>query len=174
MYKAIDGTIKNTFKIGRLVKATFTSTLLTADRILSAPNKSGTIALLDDTVIEWTQNTAYTIGQVRTYKNNLYICIVNHTSGTSFPTNYVTNQYWYPLGFPVGGLALHENNLVLRGFQRCNGTAISRTDFDVLFALKGTATPYGAGNGTTTFNVPNITATVNAGGANRLYYYVKV
>jgi microcystin-dependent protein len=36
----------------------------------------------------------------------------------------------------------------------CNGTAVSRTTYATLFALIGTT--YGAGDGTTTFNLPNL------------------
>lgn len=39
------------------------------------------------------------------------------------------------------------------GWLLCNGQAISRTDYAVLFALIGTN--FGSGNGTTTFNVPD-------------------
>lgn len=40
------------------------------------------------------------------------------------------------------------------GWQVCDGSAISRTTYPKLFALLSTT--YGAGNGTTTFNVPNM------------------
>lgn len=40
------------------------------------------------------------------------------------------------------------------GFLICNGGAISRTTYADLFAVIGTN--YGAGDGTTTFNLPNI------------------
>ena len=44
---------------------------------------------------------------------------------------------------------------------KADGQAVSRTTYATLFSLIGTT--YGAGNGTTTFNVPNIT-TLNANG----------
>lgn len=40
------------------------------------------------------------------------------------------------------------------GWLLCNGQAVSRTTFAALFAAIGTA--YGVGNGTTTFNVPDL------------------
>jgi microcystin-dependent protein len=39
------------------------------------------------------------------------------------------------------------------GHLLCNGTAVSRSTYDDLFAVIGTG--YGVGNGTTTFNLPN-------------------
>lgn len=47
------------------------------------------------------------------------------------------------------------------GFGWLNGQAISRTLYPVLFALWGTT--YGTGNGTTTFNVPNMQGVVPIG-----------
>lgn len=40
------------------------------------------------------------------------------------------------------------------GWYPCNGAALSRTDFAELFEVIGTT--YGAGNGSTTFNIPNL------------------
>jgi len=40
------------------------------------------------------------------------------------------------------------------GYLRCNGNAVSRGTFSVLFAVIGTT--YGVGDGSTTFNVPNL------------------
>lgn len=47
------------------------------------------------------------------------------------------------------------------GFLLCDGTAISRTTFATLFAIVGTT--YGAGDGSTTFNLPNLQGRVPAG-----------
>jgi len=42
---------------------------------------------------------------------------------------------------------------------KCDGTAVSRTKYLDLFTAIGTG--HGAGNGTTTFNLPNLTAPTN-------------
>jgi microcystin-dependent protein len=47
------------------------------------------------------------------------------------------------------------------GWLLCNGSAVSRTTYATLFAVLGTA--YGAGDGTTTFNVPNRNDRVGVG-----------
>lgn len=49
---------------------------------------------------------------------------------------------------------------------RANGQAISRTTFSALFAIIGTT--FGAGDGSTTFNVPSI----SVGGTTALYYVI--
>jgi Phage Tail Collar Domain len=47
------------------------------------------------------------------------------------------------------------------GFALCDGTAISRTTYAKLFAAIGTR--YGVGDGSTTFNLPTMTATIPIG-----------
>lgn len=47
------------------------------------------------------------------------------------------------------------------GWLLCDGSAISRTTFATLFAAIGTT--FGAGNGTTTFNVPDLRGRVPVG-----------
>jgi microcystin-dependent protein len=47
------------------------------------------------------------------------------------------------------------------GFLLCDGSSVSRTTYADLFALIGTT--YGAGNGTTTFNLPNLKGKVAVG-----------
>lgn len=47
------------------------------------------------------------------------------------------------------------------GYVMCDGSAISRTTYASLFAVIGTA--YGTGDGSTTFNLPNITSNILAG-----------
>lgn len=47
------------------------------------------------------------------------------------------------------------------GWLICGGQAVSRTTYAALFAVIGTT--YGAGNGTTTFNVPDLRSRVIAG-----------
>lgn len=42
------------------------------------------------------------------------------------------------------------------GWLRCDGSAVSRSVYARLFAITGTT--FGAGDGSTTFNLPNLTA----------------
>jgi len=55
---------------------------------------------------------------------------------------------------PVGSMSMFAGAVAPAGWLLCNGQAVSRTTFAALFAVCGTA--YGAGNGSTTFNVPNL------------------
>lgn len=55
---------------------------------------------------------------------------------------------------PVGAVAYFAANSVPSGWVKANGAALSRTTYAALFAKIGTL--YGAGDGTTTFNVPDL------------------
>lgn len=55
---------------------------------------------------------------------------------------------------PVGGVMHVLNSTVPDGFLKANGAALSRTAYEALFAVLGTT--YGSGDGTTTFNLPDL------------------
>ena len=54
----------------------------------------------------------------------------------------------------TGVVQLYAGSTAPSGWLICNGQAVSRTTYAALFAVIGTT--YGAGNGSTTFNVPNL------------------
>jgi microcystin-dependent protein len=54
----------------------------------------------------------------------------------------------------VGAIKPWSKATAPAGYVLCDGAAISRTDYADLFAI--ISTTYGAGNGSTTFNVPNL------------------
>jgi microcystin-dependent protein len=54
---------------------------------------------------------------------------------------------------PTGSLIMWPSVTIPTDWKLCNGDAISRTTFATLFSLLGTT--FGAGDGSTTFNLPN-------------------
>lgn len=58
------------------------------------------------------------------------------------------------VGLPVGTIVPWAKASVPSGFLLCDGSAVSRTTYADLYAIIADA--YGAGDGSTTFNVPNI------------------
>lgn len=56
-------------------------------------------------------------------------------------------------GIPVGGMMDYGGATAPTGWLLCDGSAVSRTAYAALFTAIGTS--YGAGNGTTTFNIPD-------------------
>lgn len=62
---------------------------------------------------------------------------------------------------PVGTVLMFAGSAPPDGWLVCDGAAVSRTQYAKLFAIVGTA--YGAGDGATTFNVPNFKGRFPAG-----------
>ncbi len=57
-------------------------------------------------------------------------------------------------GIPTATIVPWTASSVPSGFLECDGTAVSRTTYAALFAV--VSTTYGAGNGSSTFNLPNL------------------
>lgn len=62
---------------------------------------------------------------------------------------------------PVGGTILWPSASIPTGWLLCNGQAISRATFAALFTLLGTG--WGTGDGSTTFNIPDMRGRVPIG-----------
>lgn len=104
----------------------------------------------------------YIPGRVVLYTdNNLYKCIQANGAGSTVvaPTD---STYWSRIStyadlvdpVPTGVVLPFGGSTVPEGFLLCNGAAISRTTYAKLFAAIGTL--YGAGDGATTFNLPDM------------------
>lgn len=79
------------------------------------------------------------------------------------------NELWYAGGGSgsttmAGLIYINPSTTLPDGFLWCDGAAYSRTDYAELFSVIGTK--YGAGNGSTTFNVPDLTTRVPIGAGN--------
>ena len=57
-------------------------------------------------------------------------------------------------GIPTATIVPWSSASVPAGFLECNGAAVSRSTYSALFAIVGTT--YGAGDGSTTFNTPDL------------------
>lgn len=55
---------------------------------------------------------------------------------------------------PVGNVQVFAASSIPSGYLECNGSALSRTAYAALFAIIGTT--YGVGDGSTTFNIPDL------------------
>ena len=73
---------------------------------------------------------------------------------------YKYNGQWYDLtlpafdSLPVGAIIGWTSSTIPSGYLLCNGQAVSRTTYASLFSV--IETTYGTGDGSTTFNLPNI------------------
>ena len=62
---------------------------------------------------------------------------------------------------PSGTIKIHSSSAVPEGYLLCDGRAVSRTTYSELFKVIGTT--YGSGDGSTTFNIPNLQGKVPVG-----------
>ena len=67
-------------------------------------------------------------------------------------------------GIPTATIVPWSNASVPTGFLECAGAAVSRSTYSALFAIVGTT--YGAGDGSTTFNTPDLQDNTPVGKSN--------
>jgi microcystin-dependent protein len=67
-------------------------------------------------------------------------------------------------GIPTATIVPWSSASVPSGFLECDGSAVSRTTYADLFGIVGTT--YGVGDGSTTFNVPDLADNVPVGKSN--------
>jgi microcystin-dependent protein len=65
------------------------------------------------------------------------------------------------VALPTGAISIYGAAAAPSGWLLCDGSAVSRTTYSVLFGVIGTT--YGAGDGSTTFNLPDLRGRVIAG-----------
>lgn len=80
---------------------------------------------------------------------------------------YNDNGLWKTLNIkvtdtlPVGTIIPYAGTTIPSNYMKCEGQALSRIEYDLLFSAIGTT--YGVGDGTTTFNLPNLKGRVITG-----------
>lgn len=113
-----------------------------------------TLVLYDPT------NTAYATFQFngRLYENyplTVSGVIESTTGGVKFPDGTIqTSAATAGGGNPAGTVIAFAGATAPAGYLACNGAAVSRTTYAALFTAIGTA--WGAGDGSTTFNLPDL------------------
>ena len=77
--------------------------------------------------------------------------------------NAVRDRPSVGLPLPAGTCVVWAGGAIPFGFLACAGAAVSRTTYAGVFAAIGVA--FGVGDGSTTFNLPNLTADAPSGTA---------
>jgi len=100
-------------------------------------------------------STSITIG---TFDNlfpiaSLPVSITNGGTGATTATGARINLGLGTFLVPTGCLIMWPSNTIPSDWKLCDGSALSRVTYATLFALLGTT--FGAGDGSTTFNLPN-------------------
>ena len=86
----------------------------------------------------------------------VYSLVENNTFNFLTNPEYLDGVHWafIDAGLPTGTIITWGANDAPDGYLICNGAAISRTTYARLFNVIGTT--WGAGDGNTTFNLPNL------------------
>ena len=113
----------------------------------------------DANAVDLTSNQ--TVGGIKTFSNAPVVGSINLDGKTidtdangdmTFNGNKVLTSADL---LPIGSYIQFAGSQAPAGFLVCNGGAISRTTYSALFAVIGTT--YGSGDGSTTFNLPDLT-----------------
>ena len=90
------------------------------------------------------------------WKSNEGTLFTYYYDGSSYQwvesTNVIANVEPNPI--PAGAMMAWASDVIPANWLLCDGTAVSRSTYASLFAIIGTQ--YGTGDGTTTFNLPNL------------------
>ncbi|MBI5401475.1 tail fiber protein, partial [Candidatus Wolfebacteria bacterium] len=84
--------------------------------------------------------------------------IESTTGGFKFPDGTIQTV---AAGDPAGTIKMYGGSVAPSGYLFCDGSAISRTTYAALFTILSTI--YGAGDGSTTFNVPDLRGRIPVG-----------
>lgn len=106
-------------------------------------NNAGSLAGSANLTFDGTTLTANTIVASGTVKSS--------SGGVIFPDNTTQTT---AVALPSGSMTMYAASTAPTGWLECNGSAISRTTYAALFAAIGTT--FGSGNGSTTFNIPDM------------------
>ena len=104
---------------------------------------------------EWDSGTTYAQGDVVSYSGHLWLSKQDNNLG-NIPS-FGSSTYWMPIigiDVPVGAILAFASDTPPDGWLECNGAEVSRTDYADLFNVIGTT--FGAGDGSTTFNLPDL------------------
>jgi microcystin-dependent protein len=85
----------------------------------------------------------------------LPVSIANGGTGATTASGAVANLGLGTFLVPTGTIIMWPSNTIPGDWKLCDGSAILRSTYANLYAIIGTT--FGAGNGTTTFNLPNYT-----------------
>ena len=104
--------------------------------------------------------TSTQIGALTSGQKPAGLVVYNTTTGVVQVSNGSTFGD-LPGSTPIGGVQEYAGTSAPAGWLMADGSAVSRTTYAALFAICGTT--FGAGNGTTTFNLPNRKGRVGVG-----------
>ena len=145
--------------IGKKSEATGYS-LLTAQPSNWSTNYKDYYTKSGNNYIKVTGNSAPTWAANTYYKRNDYKWYEVRMDQIRFEGDVYVNNTLIEF-LPIGTILPYSSTTIPSGYMVCDGRAISREDYSELFDIIGTA--YGSGDGSTTFNLPNLKGRIPVG-----------
>lgn len=120
----------------------------------------------------WSSSATYNVDEIAIYDNRIFKNLTGTNTATT-PDEDTTNWEETTLAsmsggggvtgdtLPIGSIVPYGSATAPTNWLVCDGSAVSRTTYAELFAAIGTS--FGAGNGSTTFNLPNLKGKVAVG-----------
>ena len=122
----------------------------------------------------WSSSATYNVDETAIYDNRIFKNLTGTNTATT-PDQDTTNWEETTLAsmsggggggvtgdtLPIGSIVPYGSTTAPTNWLVCDGSAVSRTTYADLFAVIGTS--FGAGNGSTTFNLPNLKGKVPVG-----------
>lgn len=112
-------------------------------------------------VAEWDSGTIYYVNSVAQFSGQFYVSLVDNNLNNEPDTSPTQWQSGLPGAEITGVIKQFAGVISPSGYFICDGSAISRTTYAALFTVCGTN--YGAGDGMTTFNIPDLRTRVPVG-----------
>ena len=115
-----------------------------------------TVSALPDGAVEVEHQQLIYADTVNNYalpKNGTAVKATSDAAGNNIQNTYAKKSDLSSAA-PTGVVQAFAGSTTPRGWLLCDGSAVSRTNYAALYAVIGTT--YGAGNGSTTFNLPNL------------------
>ncbi len=112
-------------------------------------------------ICEWDSGTTYYTNSVVQYSGQFYISLQDTNLNQEPDTQPAYWQSGLPAAESVGVIKQYAGVTAPNGYKICDGSAISRSTYANLFAVIGVI--YGAGDASTTFNIPDLRTRVAAG-----------
>jgi microcystin-dependent protein len=110
--------------------------------------------LFEAGIPEWDAGTTYSQYSFVQVSGVVYVSLQN-TNLNQSPS--ATPAYWSSYGTSPVGEMKPFGGAIPSGYLLCDGSAVSRTTYAALFAyLNASSLPFGSGDGSTTFNLPNL------------------
>lgn len=112
-------------------------------------------------IAEYDSGTTYYTNSIVQIAGQLFISLQDSNIGNTPSTSPTFWQSGIPGAEAAGVIKQYAGSVAPTGYLICDGSAISRSTYAALFAICGTI--YGAGNGTTTFNIPDLRTRIPVG-----------